>query len=409
MERARLMLIANRRAVVFAPFLSIGGTVSRPRFVGSVLTDLMPVDIVTSDFDHSSKLKCEHRSCSPFDQVIYLETRPYHSNTSASRLISHLLLAFKSAAYFRKNRLKYDLVYATAPLNVLAWLVFTLAGAKTKIIDVVDIWPDVLPFSTAARKVFAPVFAVWKWFFKSAVAKADIVMAVSDEFIHEAARYANDKASVKRFYIGRDRLVSAAPKQSIFTVAYVGNLGRLYDFETLLDVLTDDKLRNQVQLFVIGEGGRQEWLISELERRKIHYQFYGAVFDPARLAEILGSCHVGFNGYINTTAAFSYKAGTYFAAGLPIINSMTGDLQYLVKKHELGENYEGGDRKQLSDCLLRFMQNGTTVMATNCERFFASHLESCKIGADMKGLLAAKLDTSRSSGGARAGVDTDIK
>jgi glycosyltransferase involved in cell wall biosynthesis len=176
-----------------------------------------------------------------------------------------------------------------------------------------------------------------------------------------------------------------------------------------LDVLTDDKLRNQVQLFVIGEGDRQKWLISELERRKIHYQFYGAVFDSTRLAEILRSCHVGFNGYINTTAAFSYKAVTYFAAGLPIINSMTGDLQYLVKKHELGENYEGGDRKQLSNCLSRFMQNGTTVMAANCESFFTSHLESCTIGADMKDFLAAKLDTSRSFSGIYPDVGVDIK
>jgi glycosyltransferase involved in cell wall biosynthesis len=402
------MVIPNRRAVVFAPFFNIEGPASRPRFVGSVLAGLMLVDIVTSDFDHSSKLKREHRSCLPFNRVIYLEARPYQSNTGASRLMSHLLLAFKCAAYFRKNRLKYDLVYATTPLNVLAWLVFTLAGAKTKIIDVVDIWPDVLPFSAAVRRVFAPVFVVWKWFFKSAVAKADIVMAVSDEFIHEAARDANAKASVKRFYIGHDRLVSAVPKQPIFTVAYLGNLGQLYDFETLLDVLTDDKLRNQVQLFVIGEGGRQEWLISELGRRKIQYQFYGAVFDPGRLAEILRSCHVGFNGYINTTAAFSYKATTYFASGLPIINSMTGDLHYLVKKHELGVNYEGGDRKQLRDCILRIMQNGTTAMAANCERFFDSHLESCKIGADMKGFLAAKLDTNRNPGGASAGAGADM-
>jgi glycosyltransferase involved in cell wall biosynthesis len=392
------------RAVVFAPFFSSEGTASRPRFVGSVLADLMPVDVVTSDFDHTRKVKRECRSCAPFAQMIYLETRPYHSNVSPGRLISHLLFSFKAAAYFRKNRDTYDVVYATVPLNALTWLVFTQVGAKTTIIDVVDIWPDVLPFTPVARKALVPVFAVWKWLFTSAVAKADIVMAVSDSFIQEASRYVSDKASVQRFYIGHERLVSAVPKQPIFTIAYVGNLGCLYDFDTLLDVLAEATMRNHVQLFVIGQGDRQEWIVGELERRKLRYRFFGAVFEPARLAETLRSCHAGFNGYINTTAAFSYKATTYFAAGLPIINSVKGDLQGLVKELGLGENYEGGDRKQLSDCFLRFLQNGTAVMAANSERFFSSYLDPDKISADMKDFLVTTLDKRRSSCHTRNGV-----
>ncbi len=400
---------SQRRAVVFAPFFSAPGAASRPRFVGEVLAELMPVDVLTGDFDHLQKTKREPRQFAPFDQVIYLEVRPYHSNVSAGRLISHLLFSFKVAAYFRKNRYKYDVVYATVPLNVLTWLVFSLAGTKTKIIDIVDIWPDVLPFPMSLRRVLVPIFAAWKWFLKSAVAKADIVMAVSDSFIQEASHYASDQASVRRFYIGHERLISETLKQPIFTIAYVGNLGRLYDFDTLLDVLAEEVLRKKVQLYVIGKGDRQAWLIGEMGRRKLHYHFFGAVFEPVRLAEILRSCHAGFNGYINTTAAFSYKAATYFAAGLPIINSMTGDLQYLVKEHGLGENYEGGDRKQLSDCLLRVMQDGTTVMAANCERFFASHLEASRISGDMKNFLAAKLDTSPSSGCVSVRIGAGIK
>jgi glycosyltransferase involved in cell wall biosynthesis len=381
----------QRRAVVFAPFFSGDAPVSRPRSVGSVLAGMMPVDVVTSDLDHTRKSKRDQFSCSPFERVVYLPSRPYGSNVGAARLLSHFDLAFKAAAYFRKNRDQYDVVYSTVPLNVMTWLVFILARGKMRIIDVVDIWPDVLPFSPIVRRVCAPGFALWKWFFKSAVAKAGIVMAVSDSFISEAARYANDGAIIKRFYIGHERLVSAVPKQPIFTVAYVGNLGRLYDFETLVDVLAEAELRDTVQFFLIGKGDRQEWLVGELERRNLRYRFFGTVFDTARLADILRSCHVGFNGYINTSAAFSYKAGTYFAAGLPIINSMTGDLQQLVEEYRLGENYEGGNRNQLKECLMRLSRNDTTDLAANCETLFDSLLDASKIGADMRGFLDAHL------------------
>jgi glycosyltransferase involved in cell wall biosynthesis len=378
------------RCLIVAPFYS-PDAVSRPRFVGSVLAEMMPVDVVTSDFDHGHKKKRDHLPCSPFERVVYLQTRPYYSNVGPARLLSHLLFSFKAAAFFRKNRDKYDVVYSTVPLNVMTWLVFWLSRGKTKIVDVVDIWPDVLPFPPLARKALAPVFALWKWFFKSAIAKADIVMAVSDEFIHEANKYVNAKARVKRFYIGHDKLTAAIEKQPIFTVAYVGNLGRLYDFETLLDALEEDELRDCVQLFIVGKGDRQDWLIGELKARKLRYRFFGTVYNRERLADILRSCHVGFNGYINTTAAFSYKANTYFAAGLPLINSMTGDLKRLVAANNVGENYEGGNRKQLKECILRLVRNGTTEMSASSERFFSSQLESSKIGADVGAFLKSSL------------------
>ena len=399
----------QKRALVLAPFFSTEMSANRPFSVACVLAASSAVDVVTTDFDHSSKEKKKTSQIAEFERIVYLKAWPYRSNISIRRLLSHLEFSGRAALYFLKHRDRYDIVYVTLPFNILGWFILRTAGRQRKIADVIDVWPDVLPFPSRVRSVLAPFFAVWKWFFKAAIARADVVMAVSDEFMNEASLYASQTAQKKRFYIGHDRLSSTAPKQPIFTIAYVGNLGHLYDFDTLVDVLFEDELRASIQLFVIGKGDRQEWLLSELRLRGIRHNFYGVVYDIVRLADILRSCHVGFNGYINTTAAFSYKATTYFAAGLPIINSMTGDLLHLVKKHGLGENYNGGDRKQLSDCLLQLLQNGTTDMAANCERFFALQLESGKIRADMKDFLVAKLDKSQNSCDTSVGVGASIE
>ena len=381
----------HHRAIVFAPFFSVDLPANRPRFIGSALAELMPVDVVTSDFDHGSKQKRQHRQCEPFERIVYLQTRPYKSNVSPGRLLSHLLFAFKAGAYFKKYGDRYEVVYASLPLNVLSWLVFRRAGNRTKIADVIDIWPDVLPFSRLVRQVLGPFFALWKWFFKSAVHMADMVLTVSNQFLDEAGKYANRFASTKRFYIGHEALESKVGKQSTFTVAYIGNLGRLYDFETLLDVLGEGELREQMQLFVIGEGDRQQWLISELKARNIRYQYFGAIFDSKKLGDILRSCHVGFNGYVDTSAAYSYKASTYFAAGLPIVNSMGGDLHQLVAELRLGENYKSRDRVALKQALLRMQGNGLEILAENCDRFFRAELELTSVRARVKEFLAGKL------------------
>lgn len=381
----------ERRALVLAPFFVLEGP-SRPRAVAAALAELMPVDILTSDFDHFRKTLREPLQSAPFSRIVYLKTRAYSNNVCPARLISHILFSLRAAAYAFRNRGRYDVVYATVPLNMLAWLAFIGAGAATKIVDAVDIWPDSLPFPVKLRRSFAPFFAAWKWLFKSSVHKADIVMAVSDSFLDEASLFARGTARMQRFYIGHERLAAPVPKQETYTLAYVGNLGHLYDFETLFDVLAEDELRKTIQFCAIGAGDRREWMQRELERREIHHQFHGVVLQQDRLAAILNSCHAGFNGYLHTTACFSYKAGTYFAAGLPLINSMRGDLEKLVERHGLGENYAGGNREQLRQALLRLLQRDPATLTANCHGFFKAHLEPNTIHQGMTRFFEDAID-----------------
>ena len=371
---------------MIAPFFSTSMHANRPLSVARALSELAIVDVVTTDFDHSTR-KSQNAQMASIERIVYLKTPNYYNNVSFSRLYSHIMFSIRAALYLRKQWDQYEIVYVTLPFNIIAWYVLWNSSAKLKIVDVVDIWPDVLPFPPFVRVVLAPIFYVWKWFFKSSVEKANLVMAVSDDFMNAASKYVNKDAKLKRFYIGHELLASTVPKQQMITVAYVGNLGRLYDFDTLLDVFAEDEYRNKMQLYVIGKGDRQEWLISELERRGIRYRFFGAVFDTDRLAEILRSCHIGFNGYYNTTAPFSYKANTYFAAGLPILNSMIGDLQRLVAEHGLGFNYRGGDRGSLKSCFAQINESIMTSMAQKCEEFFATEIDRAKIRENMLNCL----------------------
>lgn len=370
------------RAIVLAPFFSLEGP-SRPRHVAAALAATMPVEVVTADFDHTRKARREPRQAGEFAEIVYLKALPYSSNVGVARLASHILFALSAARYWYRRRRRYSVIYATLPLNLLAWLVFSLSRGARRIADVVDIWPDSLPFSPRLRRLLLPAFAVWKRLYARAIRRADLVLAVSDTFLSDAARHAGKDVPLRRFYIGGQRLSAPAPKQPLFTLAYVGNLGRLYDFETLLDALESRELRNTMQVFIVGAGDRRDWLLTELKCRQIRHRFFGVVHRKEELAAILATCHAGFNGYIRTNAAFSYKASTYLAAGLPLVNSMQGDLGRLVELHGLGENYRRQDRSQLTAALLRLRDGDLEEVAARCRRFFESELEAGKIHAQM--------------------------
>jgi hypothetical protein len=373
-----------KRALVLAPFFSTEMNANRSVSVACVLAELAAVDVVTTNFDHWTKKPPRASQIAPFERILYLKTLPYRSNISIMRLMSHLLFSVRAAAFFLKHRHRYDIVYVTLPLNLLAWFILRSAPTQCKIVDVIDIWPDVLPFPKQFVQLFRPLFAMWRKLFNHAVGNADVMLAVSDTFYVEALKFVNSKCQHRRFYIGDVKLQCVGPKEDILTIAYVGNIGHLYDFETLLDVMEDSK---GVQLFIVGAGDRQGWLLNELERRGLPHQYFGVVYDPARLADILCRAHVGFNGYLNTSAAFSYKANTYFAAGLPILNSMRGDLHDLVELRGLGLNYSGGDRGTLKRCLASLNESTLSSMSHNCSRFFAAELERGAIRREMRVFL----------------------
>jgi glycosyltransferase involved in cell wall biosynthesis len=319
-----------------------------------------------------------------------LATPAYRTNTGLARLWSHLVFGLRAAWYFARHRVDYDVVYATLPLNLAAFAVTRLAGRRCTIVDVVDIWPDVLPFPSRVRRVAAPAFRLWRHLYVGAVRRADLVLAVSDVFREETQRHRpRDAAPVHRVYIGQRALPESEPSRAAEqgetrrTIAYVGNIGRLYDFGTLLDALEHPTVRATHEVVVIGEGDRRAWLLQELARRGIVHRYAGVVFDPRRLSELLRRAHWGFNGYVNTTAAFSYKASTYFAAGLPLLNSMSGDLHALVEREGLGANYRGGDVTSLREVLTNTSDAALRHMRSRCEAFFTRRLELSTIEREL--------------------------
>jgi glycosyltransferase involved in cell wall biosynthesis len=377
---------SDASAMIFAPSFSADMNANRPLSVACVLSNFANVEVITTDFDHWTKTRKEKKQIAPIGKIVYLKTLPYYDNASVMRLISHLVFSFSAGVYFLRNRKRASIVYATLPFNTLAWFVLRNAGNRWKIADITDIWPDVLPFSFRLQKVFKPIFALWRKFFYEAVASADVMMAVSDSFFEETLKYVNANCQSHRFYLAEVGLLRDVPKNDLLTVAYSGNLGRLYDFETLLEVLSV-RGAGTIQLVIVGDGDRREWLLEELSKREIPFRYFGSVYEPDRLGDILSRAHLGFNGFVNTSATFSTKASTYFSAGLPILNSMDGDLRDLVSERGLGFNYQGGDRTSLERCLAQIDREVLAKMSQNCIRFFASELERAKVREDMQCFL----------------------
>jgi glycosyltransferase involved in cell wall biosynthesis len=366
-----------KKAIILAPFFNEKALSNRPLLVSKVLSRFEDVDIVTTNFDHHTK--SFKAPCVPEGngKIYYIKTLGYKSNISMVRFLSHTLFSIKVALFYLKRRSKYDLVCVTLPLNLVALLIFPFSRNQVKLADVVDIWPDVLPFSKSFKKYLSPLFWIWKRAFRFSIAKSDVLMTVSDTFLDESVKYfKKDLNLAKRFYIGHPELSrTTVAREDELTIVFIGNIGHLYDFSTLLGALSLPELRGKFQLFIIGDGNKRTWLLQQLQLLSIKFKYFGIEYNENALTDILSRCDIGFNGYYNTTAAFSYKANTYIAAGLPIINSMNGDLHSIVEKCGIGYNYVAGDVMSLSECLSSASRDGLQLMAEKSSEFFKKEID----------------------------------
>ena len=90
-------------------------------------------------------------------------------------------------------------------------------------------------------------------------------------------------------------------------------------------------------------------------------------------------CDLGLSLYKDgSPVIIPVKIYDYLAAGLPIINSLRGELEHLLKENHAGVNYKSGDKFSLANTVLSLSDNpsGRKAMADNAKSLSIEFLRS---------------------------------
>lgn len=351
------------KVAIVTPFFNVNPDVSRPGFLRDILVE-KPI-VFTSDYSHQLKSKVDVE----VDGIVYIKTIKYKSNVSFMRFLSHFFLSLGLASAAIKRKDEIDIFYITAPFSIVVPLVKVFTNKKI-IVDIIDFWPLSLPFPK--NNFLKLLLLVWERVNVYSISFADKVISQSSEFL----RNAKEPKDCEQVCLSARKLdVTRCDFDGVLRIVYIGNIGMLYDFESLISAINNTS--TNVEFHLIGSGDRKDWLINALDENNIQYKYHGNVYEKEKLKSIFSICHLAFNGYKDTNASFSYKSVSYFQHGLPIINSMKGDLWGFVNDFQLGVNYE-----DVSD-VVRFLDsinNDKLInMVGNTRVFFEEYLEYDKV------------------------------
>jgi len=360
---------------------------ARPYLAYKFFRNNYDVKVIYSEFSHTFKKYIKYED----ENFISVKTLGYKRNISFSRILSHIIFALKIKGIIKKE--KPDLIYVTIPPNAVAYSVIKIAGKnkeKKVIIDIVDIWPETLPIPIVFKRYFN-FFVGWFWKYlrNYALKRADYIVCQSNYFTQKLALKGNNVqvihlAKIIKYY---EKPIADVTSGKAIKIAYLGSMNTITDFDTLLKISKTPGLNN-IEIILIGDGERKDWLLSVLKENNIKYTYFGKIFEEEKKKEILSKCDFGFNGYkSNTEVALSYKSIDYLSYGLPLINSAKNDTWDCVEKYNIGFNYNENSVDQLIRNLKTLNDGELVRMKKNSYQCFLENFTWDKYKTRMSDIL----------------------
>lgn len=304
--------------------------------------------LLYSSFSHSLK---KYRNIDE-NGLNKIQTISYSSSFSLRRIFSHIIYAFNVFFFLKKN--KSDILYVILPPNILSVMILGVIKKNQKlIVDIIDLWPEALPVknnSLTALFIFFPALFS-KFVRKLLIDRSDFCITESKFFFNKLNLSEKNKSSVIHIKKFQKKSFDITMVSDILSIAYLGNIGNIYDFESLFKILYELSNSKNCHLHVIGDGPRKKWFFENLDDKNISYTYHGASFSEDLKYEVLSKCWFGYNGYHDETeVALSYKSVDYLSFGVPLINSAKSDTHEFVKHNQIGFNFS---KSTLTDLIVK--------------------------------------------------------
>ncbi len=335
--------------------------------------------LLTSNFNHYSKQERDidqfRKRFPEYSDIVILNTGKYKRNISIKRHFVEKEWTKQVVRWVKENIDKIDVIMINMPdMNTILSISEVCKGKKIKIVvDVRDLRPEVFKVLIKNECIYNILTFFMKRKADKAYACADVLTAVSDEYL-ERGKVNNSHAKVfQTVYIGSVlskfdngvKMYSSSimkPDDEIW-LTYAGTLGTSYDLMTVIDAVNEIKENRFngkiIKFIVLGQGpDRQMFENHAVSVGATNVQFVGFV-EYEKMAAYLSKSDITINA-IKRRASQSIinKVADYFSAGIPMLNGCTCvEQQRMVEKYNIGLNYEPENKEDLKNKLVSLVND----------------------------------------------------
>lgn len=336
---------------------------SRVQMVYDYLNEKFYTEIITSDFHHFEK-KYNNNSWTNCKKI---HVPSYGANFSPRRILSHIVYARR----IRKVILSYepDLLYVIVPPNFSAYRAVKIAKRHNifVIVDIVDVWPN----ANAPQNFFTFYFyMIWNKLRDYAVKHADkVVLECANYSKHVEGRDYHIIPLSKK----NPQNISSGTNDGKLRIAYLGAFSTSYDFDSLIKIAIALKEKPCI-VVLIGDGNEKPRVIKMIEEGGGVVEDHGTIYSEAEKNNILVQCDFGYNGFASEMiVGQSFKSLDYMSVGLPLLNTLKGELWQVVERHQAGLNFTPNSIDDMIDKMKMIAYDDIRRMKDNTKAAFKNY------------------------------------
>lgn len=306
-------------------------------------------------------------------------------NNPVFRLLNYLSFPKQAKKYLKSIDKQYDaiFVYQLSPVLMAKPALYYKEKYGTKIIlYCLDIWPESLKVGGVSEK--SPLFRYFKKESEKIYTSCDKILVTSKCFI----KYLSEKFSIDKSKF--DYLPQYAEAQyskeecakkpsSKINLMFAGNLGKAQNLEIIINAAEKLKDYKNLQFHLVGDGSEYEKLKSIVREKKLsNVIFYGRkpASEMPKYYSVADAMLITLKGGSAISETLPGKMQTYMAAAKPVIGSIDGDANEVIKQSKCGfccraEDEDGfieqikkfieyEDKKKLSENSYNYYKNNFT-------------------------------------------------
>lgn len=261
------------------------------------------------------------------------------------------------------------MILSSPPFFTVLWATFACVLRKKKyILDIRDLYPEVF-FETGLIKESSLSGKLLKSIASWMYNRAESVMTVTSGLCEIISGYGAKKTDLimngydsDLFYAG-----SQDEKFDQFTLVFHGNLGKVQNISTLLNLAEKLLVYQDVQILVAGLGPKAK----EITRSKFKNVKYIGNLPYDQIPQLLRKCHVGLSFRTEDKIgkeAFPVKVFEYMGCGLPTIMTPKGEAGEIVENLHFGKQFENAQISEMVNTILEY-KNWTPPSKTSIARY----------------------------------------
>lgn len=298
-------------------------------------------------------------------------TTSYSKNIGIGRIRKDVAFSRNAMNRFKSEKLP-DLIIAYENPLTMGGPAFNYAFKNNIpiIYDQMDIWPEFIvrslkkPLSSIANLFFTPVYKKRKMIYNN----LDGAIALGKhylEFMFEISPRLKKKPNALvyngidvnefRMHLNEKIEIEKIPEKAADEIwcVFAGTLGPSYDIEGIIRCAEMCKKKNIIDIkFIIAGSGPMEEQVKKAEMQLDNLLYIGKLL-PSQLIPVYGKCDIGLSTYsAGSNVDMCDKFYDYTAAGLAVINSLTGEISEHIKQKFLGVNYDVNNPSSFLEAIL---------------------------------------------------------